>query len=1342
MPLRLIRFAAVAGVGLLVSAPAPAPAAARSASHAAAHPGRIVVRFAPDALARVARGERDATGVMRTGIAGLDRRNARWRVERSRAVFDAAGDAPLARALGLAAFLVLEIEPEADPVLAAADFARDPHVLSAEPDWLATPDAAPNDPRYPDHWGHHNTGQLPAWNPAAGTFSGPPVGTPGFDAGAEAAWDTPVGWGSAATVIALIDADGVDLQHADLRLVPGWDFTGNDSNPDDPCTAPGIGCGHGTKCAGIMAAVADEGFGTAGIAGGCSVMPFRAAATSEVAAALVAAADSGAVVANLSFTWYGVTSNAVVASGATYAAAHDVLIFSSSGNRNDDSVIWMPQVLPEIYAVGSASPCGTRKRSSSVPSELRPDVQPDPAGASCDNERNWGSSWGGPVQDAADALDLLAPVILPAPEVGGGFEPFFSGTSASCAYASGVAALLRSVHPEWTAVQTRDRLFATAHDITDAESGPGWDRRTGYGLVHAGDAVGTPVFPADLSPHAPAGWAGALVPRDAPDATPGSVPAPARLAGDVEGWVNAAWTNGGAGPAAPCTSVVRLDGVTLRSFGTGTLPPGGGHTEINAACTVPGGRHTLELVLDPGGVVDESDRTNNGVAVSCVFEPAPLPGNVVVERAAPPDPWAGFTSPGSGPDPNRDGVRVTTSTDAAVFAVALHPVDPLESYELTVFPASTGPANGFEDGSALTVSQRGPGALDFAVLSTRDSGPVTADVGIRAGTGAGTSPSRIEWRGGPTGSADDTIVVAFAEHAMLAAGELEIAPQDSGAYAFELAMAGGSGAATLALFAPGAGWRTLADTVRAAATDDAAFGPFATACVANLDAGFHPWVLFRDPADGTAASACTLRVRPAPADVVPVTPPGGHAPLVPAMQVPGADCEPWPAPEVLLPDAPTHFRYSWRNLGPPPSANQVTAVLLDGTPVLFADPGQDPGGTFCRMGSLGVLRGGRHTLALALDIHDANAGIFRDDDRYGEQWVWQPPPLEDGVPVTAPMPAPPAAGHDGATVLPLFENLDGFRAPAADTSGADGRLLLAVAIPALDTDVDLLLFTPSTGAKNGFDDASRLAASGTPGPPAELLFADAVAERGGTPGPRDVGVRAAAGDSGYTIEADRSAFVLLGPGLPVVASSLPAGRAARVWETVMPEAVAPVVLRLRALDDGADLDLAVVPLDGGGAYGRADAAVAEAAGAGAHEDVVLAYPPGTPLAVAVFKHGAADVPGDAAFELLLADATATDLPATPPVALRPGLRTIAPNPFAPGTSVAFDLPAACRVELAVYDARGRRVRGLADAAFAAGGHFVPWDGSDDSGRPVASGVYFVRLRAGSLEQVQKITRLR
>ncbi len=72
-----------------------------------------------------------------------------------------------------------------------------------------------------------------------------------------------------------------------------------------------------------------------------------------------------------------------------------------------------------------------------------------------------------------------------------------------------------------------------------------------------------------------------------------------------------------------------------------------------------------------------------------------------------------------------------------------------------------------------------------------------------------------------------------------------------------------------------------------------------------------------------------------------------------------------------------------------------------------------------------------------------------------------------------------------------------------------------------------------------------------------------------------------------------------------------------------------------------------------------------------------------------------------------------------------------PNPFNPHTSVVFALPAAEAVDLRVHDLTGRVVRTLADGRlYGPGRHEVGWDGTDDAGRALASGVYVVRLRAG------------
>jgi hypothetical protein len=97
----------------------------------------------------------------------------------------------------------------------------------------------------------------------------------------------------------------------------------------------------------------------------------------------------------------------------------------------------------------------------------------------------------------------------------------------------------------------------------------------------------------------------------------------------------------------------------------------------------------------------------------------------------------------------------------------------------------------------------------------------------------------------------------------------------------------------------------------------------------------------------------------------------------------------------------------------------------------------------------------------------------------------------------------------------------------------------------------------------------------------------------------------------------------------------------------------------------------------------------------------------------------------------------TQVPASPALAL-----SAAPNPFNPLTRVAFALTRAQPVELAVYDLKGRRLRVLARGIWAADEHVVTWNGRDDRGRELASGVYFVRLVAGPQAAVTKVTLVR
>jgi hypothetical protein len=83
-----------------------------------------------------------------------------------------------------------------------------------------------------------------------------------------------------------------------------------------------------------------------------------------------------------------------------------------------------------------------------------------------------------------------------------------------------------------------------------------------------------------------------------------------------------------------------------------------------------------------------------------------------------------------------------------------------------------------------------------------------------------------------------------------------------------------------------------------------------------------------------------------------------------------------------------------------------------------------------------------------------------------------------------------------------------------------------------------------------------------------------------------------------------------------------------------------------------------------------------------------------------------------------------------------------PNPFNPHLTITFSLPTETQGSLIVHDVSGRHVRVLKDGQFAQGQSEIIWNGQDDHGREVASGVYFVRLLTGEYQESKKVVLLR
>jgi|GEM_PF-3937367 len=83
-----------------------------------------------------------------------------------------------------------------------------------------------------------------------------------------------------------------------------------------------------------------------------------------------------------------------------------------------------------------------------------------------------------------------------------------------------------------------------------------------------------------------------------------------------------------------------------------------------------------------------------------------------------------------------------------------------------------------------------------------------------------------------------------------------------------------------------------------------------------------------------------------------------------------------------------------------------------------------------------------------------------------------------------------------------------------------------------------------------------------------------------------------------------------------------------------------------------------------------------------------------------------------------------------------------PNPFNATTTISYSLPQDAEVRLDIYNVAGQKVRTLIEENQSAGIHSLVWDGRNDSGQPVASGLYFYRLKAGEFLETRRMTLLK
>lgn len=259
--------------------------------------------------------------------------------------------------------------------------------------------------------------------------------------------------GSNETIIAVIDT-GLLLNHPEFagRVVPGYDFVNNDSDPSDDN-------GHGTHTAGIIAAGIDNEIGVAGVCPQCRIMPVKvlnqnnAGTWAGVANGLIYAADHQARVINLSLG--AVVSSKTLESAISYAQEKGVLIIAAAGNMGIERNFF-PAALDGVLAVSATD----------------------------NQDQRWNLSNYGDYIDVAAPGYAIYSTYNDLSNYYGGYT-YMSGTSMASPYVAGLAGLLFSQKPTRTALEVSHLITASADKFSDQAHDPYF----GYGRINSERAL-------------------------------------------------------------------------------------------------------------------------------------------------------------------------------------------------------------------------------------------------------------------------------------------------------------------------------------------------------------------------------------------------------------------------------------------------------------------------------------------------------------------------------------------------------------------------------------------------------------------------------------------------------------------------------------------------------------------------------------------------------------------------------------------------------------------------------------------------------------------------------------
>jgi len=275
------------------------------------------------------------------------------------------------------------------------------------------------------------------------------------------------GWaveqGNKDLVLSIVDT-GVDFNHPDLKdkMLPGYNTVDDKPGVED-------GNGHGTHCAGIAAALTNNGVGVAGVAPNVKILPVQVLSKegygsyASVAAGIIWAADHGAKVISMSLG--GPQSSPIVSEAVKHALSKDAMLIAAMGNSgagNDGMkpIKSYPAAEPGVMAIGASDSKDQRARFSQV--------------------GDWHSV-------IAPGVNILATFPTYSSEMPGKDYGAISGTSMATPAVAGLAALLRSKYPQLNQAQVKAHIEATSDDLGK----PGFDIQYGHGRINVARALTT-----------------------------------------------------------------------------------------------------------------------------------------------------------------------------------------------------------------------------------------------------------------------------------------------------------------------------------------------------------------------------------------------------------------------------------------------------------------------------------------------------------------------------------------------------------------------------------------------------------------------------------------------------------------------------------------------------------------------------------------------------------------------------------------------------------------------------------------------------------------------------------